>query len=141
MWDAIAYVTSGVTLAAFLAAVAAWVYRSKLRQRERLIRTAPDNVRANLVVAALEFFNVNTEKLTREQQFNLALQQIQSREVRFRTTAIVVTVIAVLTASVALFAIYREKALVGKQLTPACTGVAFTEPGDPSGLPMKVVCP
>lgn len=29
----------------------------------------------------------------------------------------------------------------GQPITTACTGVAFTEPGDPSGLPMKVVCP
>ena len=40
MWEAIGYVTSGVTLAAFLAAVAAWIYRHKLVEQERLIKAA-----------------------------------------------------------------------------------------------------
>src|SRR6266700_5775119 len=106
MWEAIAYVTSGVTLAAFLAASAAWLYRNKIVQQERLIRTAPESDRAALVDRALEFFKVNTEKLTREQQFELAVKQIHARASRFRISAIVVTVIALLAATVVLFAIY-----------------------------------
>jgi hypothetical protein len=106
MWEAITYVTSGVTLAAFLAASAAWVYRNKLLQQERLIRTALESDRAALVSRALEFFAINTEKLTREQQFELALKQIHARASRFRITAIVVTIIALLAVSVALLAIY-----------------------------------
>ena len=107
MWDAIAYVTSGFTLAAFLAAVAAWVYRIALLRQERLIQTAEESDRANLVAQALEFFPIETKKLPPEKQFELALEQIRAKASRFRTTAIVVTVVALLAASVALYAIYR----------------------------------
>jgi hypothetical protein len=115
MWDAITYVTSGVTLAAFLAAVAAWVYRNKLLEQERLIRAAPETERAGLVARTLEFFDVDPAKLTRDQQFQLALTQIHQRASRFRITAIVVMMIALLAAGVAVAAIYQSQATDDKR--------------------------
>ena len=106
-WEAIAYVGSGLTLAAFIVAVAAWVYRTKILERERTLRLAPDNERAQLIERTLEFFDVDTGGLTREQKYNLAVHQIRERAGRFRITAVVVVTIACLAAGVSAFAILR----------------------------------
>jgi hypothetical protein len=106
-WTAIAYVGSGITLAAFIVAVAAWVYRTKILERERTIRSAPDQDRAVLIERTLEFFDIETAQLTREQKYNLALHQIRERARRFRLTTIVVITIACLAAGVSVFAILR----------------------------------
>lgn len=67
MWDAISNVNSGVTLIAFLVAAAAWLYRGKLLADAELIRTAPEEERAKLVLANYGFFEVDTAKLKRDQ--------------------------------------------------------------------------
>jgi hypothetical protein len=105
MWVAIQYVTSGLTLVAFLVAVIAWVYKSKSEERERLIQAAPEDTRPDLVHSALEFFDVNTVGLTRGQKYDLALVQIHARAQRFRTIAIVVCILAVILAGVSAYAI------------------------------------
>ena len=60
-WEAIKYVSSGVTLLAFIAAIILEIYRRNLLSRERLIELAPGDQRAKLVRATLqEFFDVVT---------------------------------------------------------------------------------
>lgn len=105
MWPSIAYVTSAFTLIAFLAAGIVAIYQRWLNQKERLIRQAPEAERAILVQSALEFFHVNTEGLTKEQKYHLALEQIRERARRFRITAIVIVIIAVLAAGVTVYAL------------------------------------
>jgi hypothetical protein len=107
MWQAIAYVGSGVTLAAFFAAVAAWVFRQRIIQVEHLIRTAPEESRGPLVERALEVVGIDASKLTRQQRFDIAMAQIHNRAVRYRTTAWVISILAILAASVVAFAIWR----------------------------------
>jgi len=94
MWQAITLVSSGLTLTAFLAAVVAWVYKSKADERERLIRTAKLDQRADLVRNALEFFDVDTAGLTKEQQYNIAIEQIHARAHRFKLVAALVCFLA-----------------------------------------------
>ena len=108
MWQSIQYVSSGLTLVAFITAVAAWLYRQSSLKTERLIKTAPDEERAKLVRATLEFFDVDTAKLTKEQQFNLALTQVHARARRFLVAALVVALLAVLAAIVAGVAIAND---------------------------------
>jgi hypothetical protein len=105
VWQAIAYVSSGVSLVAFLAAVAAWFFKSKSEERERLIRTANEADRASLVRNALEFFQVETAGLTKEQQFKLAIEQVYARTQRFRVSAASICFVALVAAGVAAFAI------------------------------------
>lgn len=107
MWEAIQYVTTGLTLIAFLVSVIAWTYKSKSEERERLIKTASEDKRADLVRSALEFFDVDTVGLTKEQKYELALAQIHARAQRFRTTAVVVCVLAIVLAAVSAYAISR----------------------------------
>jgi hypothetical protein len=103
IWDSISLVNSGFTLAAFLAAVAAWVYRQKILEKEKLLRTAPEAKRAELVAAAMEFFHVDTRRLTKQQQFEIALQQIRARAQRTLWTTILIGIIAIV-AAVTVFA-------------------------------------
>ena len=102
----IQYVTSGLTLVAFLASIAAWVYKSKSEERERLIRSATEEQRADLVMAALEFFEIDTKDLSKQKKFELVIAQINARAERFRIAAIVVCVIAIILSVVSAFAIF-----------------------------------
>src|SRR5450755_3200680 len=106
-WDAIKYVGSGLTLAAFVVAAIAWLLKSKSEEKERLIDLAKDDERAGLVRDALEFFSVDTAGLTKAQQYQLALEQIKERTQRFKIIAVVVCIIAVLGVAVAVDAITR----------------------------------
>jgi hypothetical protein len=105
MWEAIKYVTSGITLAAFVVAVAAWLYRSKILEREKLIRSASEEERPQLVERTLEIWHVETSGLTREQKYNLVLEQIRRKAERFKTIARVIFGIAALIAVVVVLAI------------------------------------
>lgn len=108
MWNAILYISSGITLTAFIIAVAAWVYRLKLLEKGTLIRTAPAKERSRLVEDALEVFHIETGALTKQQQYELAIEQIRARALRYTIAAIVVVVVALLAAGIASFAIYRN---------------------------------
>jgi hypothetical protein len=108
MWKAITYIGSGLSLAAFIAAVAASILRQKILERERLIRLAPETERAELVEKTLEFFSVDTATLTRSQKYDLAIHQIRAKALRFRTSAVVIIVLAFLAAGVTLFALAQK---------------------------------
>lgn len=108
MWEAIQYVTTSLTLVAFLVTVIAWAYKSKSEERERLIKTAAEDKRSDLVRSALEFFDVDTTGLTKQQKYELALAQIHARARRFRITAMVVCVLAVILAAVSAYAIWQN---------------------------------
>lgn len=108
MWKAITYVSGGFTLAAFIAAVVAWVYRHHTVRTERIIRLAPENQRARLVRNALESFSIDPKGLSEDQKYNLLLKQLEVRHRKFRTTCTVVVVIACLGTSIVLFALWRE---------------------------------
>jgi len=136
MWEAIAYVSSGVTLAAFLGAVAAWIYSKKSEEKARLIETAPESERAQLVQSALEFFHVDTGALTREQRYQLAITQITARADRSRASTMVVIIIAILAAAVTAYAISRVPA--PEKSTKALASSATPTPVLPTEAPNVV---
>lgn len=107
MWTTIKYVSSGITLIAFLGALAAWLYKSHLLKTERLIKTVPEAERASLVEQTLLLFKLEPAKLTREQRYNLALRQIHEHARRYRVTAFVVIIIAILAATLTFIALWR----------------------------------
>lgn len=108
MWQAIGLVSSGITLVAFVVAVAAWAFRQHEIKKERLILTAAEADRAKLVTDALEFFNVDTQNLTKDQQYEIAIAQIKARANRFLIACVVVVIVALLAVAVAAFAIIRH---------------------------------
>jgi hypothetical protein len=133
MWTAIQYVGSGLTLVAFLVAVAAWLYKSYLNllKKEDLIKSVPEDQRAELVERTLVLFKIDTHKLTREQQYNLALEQIRERARRFLVTAVVIVVIALIAAVLTVFAI--TKVNPPQAPTPTPTPIPTPTPGSLSG--------
>lgn len=114
MWTAIQYVGSGLTLVAFLAALAAWLYRRQLLIKERLIQSVPEGKRAELVERTLVLFKVDTHRLTKKQQYDLALEQIREQARKFKLTAGVIVIIAIIAAALTVAAIW--------QINPATTG-------------------
>ena len=107
VWEAIKYVSNGITLLAFITAVVAWVYRTRILARERTIRLAPENERRELVERTLEFFSIDTAGLSRQQKYNLAIKQVQERAARFRLAAFAIIIIALLATGVSIFAIWE----------------------------------
>ena len=75
-WEAIQYVTSGLTLVAFVAAVVAWIGKSAIRRQENLIKSAKLEDRGRLVEMALEGFQVSTSDLTGDQKFQLLMKYL-----------------------------------------------------------------
>lgn len=115
MWNAIASVTSGLTLLAFLAAVGAFVFRSRLLQQVRMIQSAKEADRVQLVQNALEVFHVDASKLTRQDQYRIAMEQIRLRAQRFKISAIVVTIFAFIGGGAAILSIAGDpRAAPGK---------------------------
>jgi cytoskeletal protein RodZ len=108
VWESIAYVAGGVTLAAFIVAAAVTAFRSALVQKERLIRQAPEHDRAKLVQEALDSLRVNTAGLSPKDRYKLVLRKFDERATRFRITAFVVVIIACLAATIAIVAIIRD---------------------------------
>lgn len=106
-WEAIKYVGSGLTLAAFIVAAIAWLLKSKSEEKERLIDLAKEDERAGLVRDALEFFSVETAGLSKAQQYQLALEQIRARGQRFKLVTMVVCAVALVGGIVAVYAITR----------------------------------
>jgi ABC-type glycerol-3-phosphate transport system permease component len=110
MWQTVQYVTTGVTLVAFLWAGAVVLLRIRLRERERLISSANPRDRPTLVRDALESFHIPTEKLTRDQQYSALLEQMRRKAERFKITAMIVALVALLFAAVTAYAISRVSA-------------------------------
>jgi len=106
-WNAIALVTSGLTLVAFLAATMAWIARRRLSHTERLIELSPETERGQLVDRIIEAVNVDTTSLTRAQKFQLASELLAHRMARFRITAITILIAALALSALAALAISR----------------------------------
>ncbi|HEU5239118.1 MAG TPA: carboxypeptidase-like regulatory domain-containing protein [Pyrinomonadaceae bacterium] len=107
MWKAISYVSSAITLLAFLAAVAARMFSRHSRREYSLIRTANEEDRAELIKRTLEFFDVNTDQLSRDQKHDLAVRQISERAARDRRGTRVIIFIFLVASCWTGFAIWR----------------------------------
>jgi hypothetical protein len=125
MWNAIALVTGGFTLVAFLAATGYWVYRRLLLSKETLVDSLPETERARILQDYLEAVRVDTTDLTKEQRFILAKELIAARSKTSRERALVLTVFGFITAGVSGFAIaWDQNALSSTKAsttTPAVT--------------------
>lgn len=108
MWNSVQSVTGWASLAAFMVAGIVTVLGIYIRRAANKIRLAPEAERANLVRDSLEFFHVNTQGMTREQQREIAIRQIEARAARFRQTALLIIALAVILAIVAIVAIVRQ---------------------------------
>jgi uncharacterized protein YjbI with pentapeptide repeats len=124
MWQAIQYVSSGLTLVAFVVAAIVGVLRSKIREKERLIKTAGESDRASLVKDALEFFSVDTSNLSKDRQFDVAMAQIRARQLRFTMIIFAVIVLALIGACLAAYAMSKTGHRLAADVSPSSPGDA-----------------
>lgn len=108
MWEAIKNITTGLALVAFVWAGVVTILRHRIQQKERLVLSASQKDRPELVKLALESFHIDTTKLTRDAQYRLLTDRMRADSEKFRTTAIVVCLLACLFAAVAAYAISRS---------------------------------
>ncbi len=127
MWEAITYVSSGLTLLAFIAAIGAVIYRQQLKHTEILIKSTSTKDRGELVDRTLEFFNIDTSTLTKEQKYDLAVKQITAKSKRFTMTFITILVIISIFSAIAAYSIY----VTGKQSTNYDSSSLLREKSNP----------
>jgi hypothetical protein len=134
-WEAIKYVSTGFTLCAFVVAALLSYFKSQTQEQRKRIESARPEDRADLVVRTLEFFNIDTTGLSRDQQFLIAMRQINGRIERFRIVAIVVVVLAIIGAGLSAYALTVQKKITG---TVEPTGETVrTNPADTKELPQQ----
>jgi type II secretory pathway component PulL len=107
-WHSFTYVTTGLTLVAFLALLAVGVIRAFMLRQERLIRRAPPDKRAALIKDTIEFFHVNTANLVKDKQYQVAVEQIRARAARWTIGAALVALFLVLGSGLAVFAMWQN---------------------------------
>ena len=107
LFDSIKYVTSGITLIAFIVATIAWAYRARLNAQKQTIELAKPDDRAALVERTLEFFTVDTEGLTNKQKYELALKQVEARATRFLISAVLALLATIVAAAVTVVFLLR----------------------------------
>ena len=127
MWDAVTGISTGVALAAFLAAAALSAYRYNLKSRARVIRSLPADSRGEALARELNAFGLDASRLSREQQFQLALREFDIRRARLRLTTVVVIILAVIPGVVALVSILSDSI---KSTSQSQIAVATVRPPD-----------
>lgn len=108
MWNAITQVTTGLTLVAFLAAIAVTPYRSQLAGRAKVIQSLPSADRVEALQRELNAFGIDAKSLTKEQQFQLALREIELRRTRLYSITIFIVVVALISGLLALISMISE---------------------------------
>jgi hypothetical protein len=108
-WQAIQYVTSGLTLAAFVAALLLAAFRARLNNTAKLILSSPEDKRAALVQSTLTFYHIPVETLTKEQRFKLALELITRSNTRYKWAVILIGFIALLLACIVAFTVLKTR--------------------------------
>jgi hypothetical protein len=104
-WEAIKYVSSGITLVAFLLAIVLAIFRSNLTYRERLISSAPPNDRAKLIkTIAKEYVVVDVDRMSEERAYEIVMEQIRARNRRYLINAGIVLFVCVLSLIAAVIA-------------------------------------
>jgi tetratricopeptide (TPR) repeat protein len=109
MWQALQYVGTGLSLVAFIVAALLLAYRARLTNRAEIIKSASEKERLDAIATTAEFFRVDVSGLTRAQQQEIALTQIQARARRDLLLAGVSLAVAILLAAIAMAAIWASK--------------------------------
>src|SRR4051812_14788564 len=82
-WGAVQYVTSGLTLFAFVVAAALMAYRSHIQSRVHVIQNSNPEDRARILAVQAEFFNIDVTSLSKGKQAEIVVMQINAKARRF----------------------------------------------------------
>jgi hypothetical protein len=102
IWASLKYVGTGLSLLAFLAAAFLFAYRAHLKSRAEIIRSAPEKERLEAIATTAEFFRVDVSGLSRAQQQDVVLTQINARARRDLLIAVVTLIVALLVAAIVI---------------------------------------
>ncbi|TIM15512.1 MAG: hypothetical protein E5Y67_07150 [Mesorhizobium sp.] len=100
--NALPYVTSGLSLIAFIVTAVFFAYRAKLRSKAKIIEQAPSKDRLRAIGAAAEWLGVNILDVPEDKRYDLIMRQIKQRERRDVILGIVSLGIAVVVGWVAV---------------------------------------
>jgi hypothetical protein len=109
LFSAVQYVGSGLSLIAFITAAGVVAYVARLKQRAKIIGSAPSKDRLDAIAMAAEFFPVKSSNLSSEQQREIVLAQIKMRARRETYVAAVCLLASLLFAIVAIVALERSQ--------------------------------
>jgi hypothetical protein len=108
MWKAIQYVTSGITLVAFVVAAAVFLFSRSSRSKAHLVQTAHLKDRSTLVEQALKDELVNVEAVPPDERTVVILEILRTRARRHQANAIVICFAAALATAIAAYSISRS---------------------------------
>ena len=109
-WTTAAQISTGLAFLSFLAALGLTAYRSKLKSQLDQFKSLPASDRANASRAVLNSFGIDASKLSREQQFLLAMKELESRDDRFKYTLLAAVAAVVVSVIVAAYSFGSEPA-------------------------------
>jgi hypothetical protein len=102
---------------AFVVAAAVTAYRWSLRSRLDQIKLTPPAHRVEVINNELNAFGIDAARLTREQQYQLALRELSLRALKFRTVSLIMTFCVAVFGGAAVYALYRapDSTAIGQQ--------------------------
>jgi|GEM_PF-2701380 len=114
-WEVIGQVSSIFSLLAFISATIAWVYRKKLKTDYQLIKSTPENDRAKVILAKYGVIELDATKLNEDQNYQIALTQLENRSSYLKNILILIAIIASLATIVLIIALNNNSELASKE--------------------------
>lgn len=108
MWQAITYVTSGLTLAAFIGAVIAAITLNQSRKLERQLKSADTDKKADIIRSTVLPFEVDVSTLSSQQRYNIVLRQLEMKSRQFRAYVLLAVLASLLFAAFAFYSVSRQ---------------------------------
>lgn len=149
MWDQIRNVSTGLSLVAFVSACIFLGFLWKLRQKEKLIKSASEKDRGPLIGLMLQSFAIDTRRLPPDKLYDLALDQSKRWQARYYFAGMAGLFLAVLAAAVMITAmligqpqterVEQKPAPLSPQMTPAVSLSPSTMTPKPNPAPVLVV--
>jgi len=102
-WGAIQYVSTALSLVAFIAACVLFAYRSQLKAKRKEIELAPSEDRLRAIGAAAKWLGVNIQDVPEDQRAPLILEQIKQRSKRDVILALLSFGIALIVGAIAIY--------------------------------------
>lgn len=110
LWKAISYVSSPLTLVAFLAAVVAWIYITQLSRIRNLIGNAKESDRRVLIEGIFDVMRVDSHKLPAAKRYELAQQLLHGRSLKLKLAFTAFLIVAFGLLALSAYAIYSQPA-------------------------------
>ena len=120
IWKAIPEIGTGLSLVAFIVAVALYAYWAHLRNRATVIAKMPARDRLAAIDATAEFLRVDVSGLTSKDKYDIVLRQLALKARRELMLAGIAITIALLLGTVAIIAIVNTTPSNSKPVVQEC---------------------